>query len=109
MTRWVWLAAALGLASCGTFTGQVPTDPSREAMGFSVHDPAGAAGDAAPTPDVDKKLDYKVSQICTLGSTVVSETREPAESDGRLVDRMVQCKPYGFNMLGINFAGLVPF
>jgi hypothetical protein len=109
MTRWLWLAGALALASCGTFTGQVPGDPSRDAMGFSAHDPAGAAGDAAPTADVDQELDWKVSQICTLGSTTLNETREPAENDGRLVDRMVRCRPYGFNMLGINFAGLVPF
>jgi hypothetical protein len=109
MTRWLSLAGALALAACGTFTGQVPGDPSREAMGFSVHDPAGAAGDTTPTPDIGHKLDWKVSQICTRGATTLAEAREPAENDGRLVDRMVHCQPYGFSVLGVNFAGLVPF
>ncbi|HUK58009.1 MAG TPA: hypothetical protein VLV50_02170 [Stellaceae bacterium] len=109
MTRWVWLASALALTSCGTFTGQVQGDPNREQLGFSAHDPAGAAGDGAPAPAVDQKLDWKMSQICTRGAVTLSETREPAENDGRLVDRTVRCQPYGFSVLGIPLAGVVPF
>jgi len=109
MKRWFWLAGALMLASCGTFTGQVRGVPSREAVGFLAHDPAGAAADAHPTPEVDQQLSWETSQICTLGATTIEEERLPAENDGKLVDRLVRCKPYGFNMLGISFAGLVPF
>jgi len=110
MTRWICAAgAALLLASCGTFTGQVKGDPSREAVGFLAHDPAGAAAPAAPTPATDRQLDWQVSQICTRGATTLEEEPVPAENDARLVDRLVRCKPYGFSMLGISFAGLVPF
>ena len=62
-----------------------------------------------PPPMFDRKLDWKTSQLCTLGAKTLSEDRVAAENNGALVSRDVICRPYGFSVLGVSFAGLAPF
>jgi hypothetical protein len=110
MGRWLLGAALAGLlAGCGTFTGTVATDPSRTLFGVEVSQPAPPPGDAAAQADAAKTLQWKVSQICTTGYGPVHEDVEPAESDHQIVDWQLRCSPYCFSLLGVNFAGLVPF
>ena len=108
MKRWLAAACALALTSCGSFMGTVPGVPSRETVGVGVHDPAGAAADK-PSADVAEKLDWKTNQLCTRGYTISKEEAVPAENGGKIADRLVTCQPYGFSVLGVSFAGLVPF
>jgi hypothetical protein len=107
MKSWICVAAAALVASCGTFTGMTPSNPPREVVGFVVHDPA--PNGAAPGPAAEQKLDWETAQTCTHGVVAVTETEEPAENDAKLADRLARCRPYGFSMLGVSFAGLVPF
>ncbi|HXQ53219.1 MAG TPA: hypothetical protein VN802_19165 [Stellaceae bacterium] len=109
MGKWIWAAGLAGLVSaCGSFTGTIPTVPSRDAVGVTAHQPS--TGEAATVaPDVARKLDWKTSQICTLGSQTIAEAVVPGENDNQFVDRQFYCAPYGFSVLGVSFAGLVPF
>jgi hypothetical protein len=109
MGRWIWAAGLAGLVSaCGSFTGTVPIVPSRDAVGVTAHQPS--TGEAATVaPDVERKLDWKVSQLCTRGSRPISETVLPGERDTQFVDRQLYCAPYGVKVFGVSLAGLIPF
>ena len=107
MKPWLSVAAAALVASCGTFTGMAPSNPPREVVGFVVHDPA--PNGAAPGPAAEQTLQWETSQTCTLGVVAVKETEEPAENGAKHADRLARCRPYGFSMLGVSFAGLAPF
>ncbi len=41
-------------------------------------------------------LDWKLSQICTLGYDTVKVETLAAEADKQIVDEEVRCKPYTF-------------
>jgi len=108
MLKAIWAAGLAALLSaCGSFTGTIPNVPSRDAVGVTVHQQG--ADSTTVSPDAQRKLDWKVSQICTLGSQPLGDTLLPAENNQQMVDRQLYCAPYGFNMLGVSFAGLIPF
>jgi hypothetical protein len=108
MGRLIWIAMVGALvASCGSFDGAVPGDPAREVLGVSAHQPGSSA---APTVDGDtaRKLDWKVSQLCTGGYVGRAQALEPAENDQLLVDWKLRCRPYELSIFGVSVAGLAP-
>ena len=81
------LVFVLSLAACTS------APPERLVFGVSGARQAGAA-----TPEADAEmrrfLDWKVSQICTLGYDTVKVETMAAEQDMEIVDEELRCKPY---------------
>ena len=50
--------------------------------------------DAASDAEMRRFLDWKVSQICTLGYDTVKVETLAAEQDTQIVDEELRCKPY---------------
>jgi hypothetical protein len=95
------------LAACSTFAGSVPGDPSRDNLGVAAHQPTlGEGGDVAPA--IARQLDWKLSQICTLGHEPARQDLEPAERDEQLVDWQLRCSPYELSVFDLPLAGIVP-
>jgi hypothetical protein len=101
MRRWLLLAALGGLvAACAL----APPEPDREVFGVSAARPA-TAGTAPPDARVQSVLDWKASQICTIGWDTVGERVDPAEEGQQMVDRQLRCTPYH---LALPFIGPLP-
>ncbi len=82
------LVFALLLAACTT-----TAPPERLVFGVSgtrAVDAASAESDA----EMRRFLDWKVSQICTLGYDTVKVETLAAEQDMQIVDEELRCKPY---------------
>ena len=108
MGRWVTVASALLVASCGTFAGTVPGDNNRDRLGVVVHQ--ATSGDAATAePDSLRKAAWKASQLCTQGYDQLALNVVPAENDQQLVDLQVRCRIYGLSVLGVPLAGVWPY
>ncbi|HJT09131.1 MAG TPA: hypothetical protein VJ747_19515 [Stellaceae bacterium] len=67
--------------------------PERLVFGVSGARPAGNA-DAQGDAEMRRFLDWKVSQICTLGYDTVKVETLAAEQDTQIVDEELRCKPY---------------
>jgi hypothetical protein len=88
------MRAALGLvfmlvlAACTT-----TAPPERLVFGVSGDRQAGSTG---PESDAEMRrfLDWKVSQICTLGYDTVKVDTLAAEQNLQIVDEELRCKPY---------------
>ena len=78
----------LPLAACTT-----TAPPERLAFGVSGTRPAGST-DAASDAEMRRFLDWKVSQICTLGYDTLKVETLAAEQDSQIVDEELRCKPY---------------
>jgi hypothetical protein len=103
-------AALLMLAGCGSFIGRVPPDNNRLVLGVTADEPRGESDAAPPVlPAAAATLAYKESQICTRGFEPLRQDVEPAQQGRAMVDWQFRCKPYDFSLLGLDFAGLVPF
>jgi hypothetical protein len=68
-------------------------DPNRLVFGVS-DDRAAAASDAASDAAVRRNLDWKLSQICTLGYQYVKAETIAAENGRQIVDEEVRCNDY---------------
>jgi hypothetical protein len=62
-------------------------------LGVSGDRPAGTAS-AESDAEMRRFLDWKVSQICTLGYDTVKVETLAAEQDTQIVDEELRCKPY---------------
>jgi hypothetical protein len=82
------LVFVLLLAACTT-----SAPPERLVFGVSGDRPAGST-DAASDTEMRRFLDWKVSQICTLGYDTVKVETLAAEQDTQIVDEELRCKPY---------------
>jgi hypothetical protein len=102
---------AIGLtglvAGCGSFDGTVRGDPSRDVVGVSMHQPSEGAG-VAVDPAVARTLDWKASQLCTLGYQPTAQDVAPAEGDKEFVDQKFRCNDYALSILGVRLGGVVP-
>ena len=78
----------LPLAACTT-----TAPPERLVFGVSGTRPAGNS-DADGDAEMRRFLDWKVSQICTLGYDTVKVETLAAEQDTQIVDEELRCKPY---------------
>jgi len=78
----------LPLAACTT-----TAPPERLVFGVSGARPAGNS-DADNDAEMRRFLDWKVSQICTLGYDTVKVETLAAEQDTQIVDEELRCKPY---------------
>jgi hypothetical protein len=106
--RILLMAASLaGLSACGTFTGTVPTDPSRTVLGVVAHQ-AGAADSTAVAPDTVQKLEWKTAQLCTRGYEPAEQDVVSAEQDEQLVSWDLRCRPYVLSVFGVPLGGLAP-
>jgi hypothetical protein len=81
------LVFALLLTACTT------TPPERLEFGVSGTRPAGAAS-AESDAEMRRFLDWKVSQLCTLGYDTDKVETLAAEQDMQIVDEQLRCKPY---------------
>lgn len=90
MRRWLCLAALAVLASA---CARTTAEPDRLVFGVSGSRPAGAAS-AEADAKMRSFLDWKVSQICTLGYDTVKVDTLAAEENQQLVDEELRCKPY---------------
>jgi hypothetical protein len=103
------LAAGLAalVAGCGTFSGTVPGDASRDGFGVSMHQPSEGAG-VPVDPAVARTLDWKARQLCTLGYRQTGLDVAAAEGDEELVDQQLRCNDYSLSILGVQLGGIVP-
>jgi len=67
--------------------------PERLVFGVSGERPAGSS-DTQSDAETRRFLDWKVSQICTLGYDTVKVDTLAAEQDMQIVDEELRCKPY---------------
>lgn len=67
--------------------------PERLVFGVSGARPADSAG-AESDAEMRRFLDWKVSQICTLGYETVKVDTLAAEQDTQIVDEELRCEPY---------------
>lgn len=81
------LVFVLLLAACTS------APPERLVLGVSAARPA-ANTDAQSDAEMRRFLDWKVSQICTLGYDTVKVETLAAEEDTQIVDEELRCKPY---------------
>jgi hypothetical protein len=81
------LVFVLLLAACSD------TPPERLLLGVSGARPASEAN-ADSDAEMRRFLDWKVSQICTLGYDTVKVETLAAEQDMQIVDEELRCKPY---------------
>ena len=81
------LVFVLLLAACTS------APPERLVFGVSGARPAGGT-DAQSDAEMRRFLDWKVSQICTLGYETVKVETLAAEQDTQIVDEELRCKPY---------------
>jgi hypothetical protein len=101
MRRWLLLAALSGfVAACAL----APPEPDREVFGVSATRPAGA-GPAASDAQAQSVLEWKASQICTIGWDTVGERVDPAEEGQEMPDRELRCTRY---RLALPFIGPLP-
>lgn len=82
------LVFALLLTACTT-----TAPPERLLFGVSGTRAAGAAS-AESDAEMRRFLDWKVSQICTLGYDTLKVETLAAEQDMQIVDEELRCKPY---------------
>lgn len=73
--------------------GCTSAPPDRLVFGVSGERPAGSVG-AESDAEMRRFLDWKVSQICTLGYETVKVDTLAAEQDMQIVDQELRCKPY---------------
>ena len=101
------LAAGLAglVAGCGSFDGMVRGDPGRDVIGVSMHQPSEGEG-VAVDPAVARTLDWKASQLCTLGYRPTTEDVAPAEGDKEIVDQQFRCNDYALSILGVRLSGI---
>ena len=101
------LAAALAglVAGCGSFDGTVRGNAARDSLGVAMHQPSEGEG-VAVDPATARALDWKASQLCTLGYKQVSLDAPPAEGDKQIVDQQVRCNDYRLSILGIPLSGI---
>ena len=82
------LVFTLLLTACTT-----TAPPERLVFGVSGTRAAGAASTESDA-EMRRFLDWKVSQICTLGYDTVEVETLAAEQDMQIVDEELRCKPY---------------
>jgi hypothetical protein len=87
------MRVALSLVFVLLATACTSTPPERLVLGVSGARPAGSTG---PESDAEMRrfLDWKVSQVCTLGYDTVKVETLAAEQDTQIVDEELRCKPY---------------
>jgi hypothetical protein len=92
MRRWLPIAAlALSVGAC------TAAEPDRLLFGVAGDRPAGAAT-AETDNEMRRFLDWKLSQICTLGYDTVKVDTLPAEENQQIVSENVRCKGYDVNI-----------
>jgi hypothetical protein len=103
------LAAALAglVAGCGSFDGTVPGNAARDTVGVAMHQPSEGEG-VAVDPAIARTLDWKASQLCTLGYKRVALDAPAAEGDQQIVDQELRCNDYALSILGVRLGGVVP-
>jgi hypothetical protein len=88
MRRWLSIAAlSLLVGACSA------TDPNRLVIGVAGDRAAGTAS-ADADGEMRRFLDWKLSQICTLGYDTVKVDTLPAEEGKQIVDEDARCKGY---------------
>ncbi|HET7594089.1 MAG TPA: hypothetical protein VFK49_01485 [Stellaceae bacterium] len=88
------MRAALGFVFALLLTACTTTaPPERLVFGVSGDRPSASTG-AESDAEMRRFLDWKVSQICTLGYDTVKVETLGAEQDLQIVDEELRCKPY---------------
>jgi hypothetical protein len=87
------MRVALGLVFVLLLVACTSGPPERLVFGVSGARPAGST-DAQSDAEMRRFLDWKVSQICTLGYDTVKVETLAAEEDTQIVDEELRCKPY---------------
>jgi len=88
-----FMRIALSLVFALLLTACTTAPPERLVFGVSGTRPVGAAS-AESDAEMRRFLDWKVSQICTLGYDTVKVDTLAAEQDMQIVDEELRCKPY---------------
>jgi hypothetical protein len=92
------------LAALAAGCALAPPEPDREVFGVSADRPTSAANAPADAA-VNGVLEWKASQLCTIGWNAVRDRVDPAEDNLQMVDRELRCTPY---RLGLPYVGTWP-